>query len=133
MGRCCLVFRWTRLKPKYLYMSSLVTHFFKICLLRAAGDKARKCVLLGYLAVPSPVSMAEFHQTFGFGAKPFPLPLPVLFLKQNSLKDAFQHQSHTFIHPYHHSAFDWPAPSCDNIDCCSRELETTATCPLLGS
>ena len=63
-------------------------------------------MLLGYLAVPSPVYVAEFHQTLGFGAKLSPLPLPVLFLKQNRLKDAFQHQSPTFIPPYCHSAFD---------------------------
>lgn len=53
-----------------------------------SGNKAKKCMRTGYVAAPSLVSTAEFHQTPGFGAKPFPLPLSVLFLKQNRLKDA---------------------------------------------
>lgn len=94
-GMYWLLFRWTGLNPKYWQMSALVTYFFRTCLHRAAGDKVKKSIL-GYLTASSTFSMAEFHQTLGSVAKPFLLPRPVLFLKQNRLKGAFQ-ASPTFI------------------------------------
>lgn len=54
---------------------------------RDSGDKAKKCKMLGYVAILSFVSMDEFHQTLGFGAKPFSLLLLVKFLKVNRIKD----------------------------------------------
>lgn len=115
-------------------MSCPVTHFFKICLLKAARDRVWKRTLFGCLAVPSPVSMAGFHRTLRFGAKPFPLTLPVLFLKKTRLKDAFQCQFPTFIPPYLSllSAFDWPTPSSHKFTYWSMEQKEQPHAHFLG-
>lgn len=82
-GMCCLAFRWTGLNPKYLQMNSLVTYFFKICLHDLQETRCRRV----YLVTWQNPTLSPWLNSI----KPFILwQSPVLFLKQNRLKGAFQ-------------------------------------------
>lgn len=129
-GMYCLVFRWTGPNPKYLQMSSLVTYFFRIYLHRTAGDKVKKSIL-GYLTASSTFSMAEFRQTLGSVAKPFLLPLPVLILKQNSLKGIFQASPTFILHAVTVPLID-PLPGLKTLPTEAGTERAVAICPFLG-